>query len=732
MRKPNPCLGKWCVPIVLVVALLGGCSSTGDDGAEPIPPVTGAELGTKNFLQFLNRQPALAAGDYTLVAATKAPGQSGSYRIDLSFDDGSTRVIDGNWTASGGSDPAAPGNPRHAITLDRPGGLQATLSSQTDALLLLLDTRTGHVIPREVGDVDSTDTRIAMPESTTDAAAYARAYYATIDPLNRRTTLADWKRVNGFDAGEDAAVVFRDTRDLGYGRNMHMKTNAAGGVAIYVDNYQLVDVAGVNYSAVDPDINLDAAIDQTQQFYLGTNTLEFGPVDGDGVAGGQDFVRFYAFSPQPPFDRLLALDMDGLGEKGMPVPCITCHGGRADPVLPDGRFPRHGDAQGHLQPIDVDEMDFSSRAGFSRAAFEAGFKAINQAVYKSYESSPTGRTGEWASTSARELIEAWYGGVNLPNPTFVDEYVPAGWRPNPISGFPPAGADALYRDVVSDNCRACHLLRGTFEQSDIDFSVFAKFISYRDRIEPLVYDSGQMPLGLIAYGTLFDHPVLLDQLAGFLPGFSRRNAQGAILRPGRAIANAGPDRHSIGPVAVSGSASRAAQSYSWRIVGQPSGANATLTSADHVRALLHGDVDGTYDLELTVTGADGELAEPAMTHVTLDSSLSASSDPPAPAEITFDNHIMELLKNNCFSCHGTNPDVRPDLLMTPPVPPEVRDVYTDVRARVNFDDPEQSPLLTKPLGVHHNGGRIPGFDRSGDRRNHDLLLEWILEGVRQR
>ncbi|MGQ0622328.1 MAG: hypothetical protein ACT4QA_20830 [Panacagrimonas sp.] len=734
-----------------LIALLGGCSSTGDDGAEATPGLAGEELGAKNFLLFLNRQPSLAAGDYTLVAATAVVGQSGNYQLSLRFDDGRTQLIQGNWTSSGGPD-AVGGNPRHLITLDRPGGLDATLSSSVDAVLLLLD-RSANRLAQDADGPDGSDARIVLAQSTTDDAAYARAYYATIDPLNLRTTLADWKRVNGFDTpDEDAAVVFRDTRDLGYGRNMHMKRkgldgSGQGSVAFYVDNYQLVEVAGLDYSA----INLDAAIEQTQRFYIGTNALEFGPLDADGNGVADDpsgdaqksFVRFYAFSPRPPYERVLALDMDGLGEKGMPIPCITCHGGRADPILPNGRFPREGDVRGRLQPLDVDEMDISTtRAGFTRAALEADFKAINRAVYHSYAPGLVSQSGEWNSSEARKLIEAWYGGPDLPNGQFLDQYVPQGWGPD-ATPVPPVDSVDLYRNVVSDNCRICHLLRGTRDNCDvdfgsfqdncdIDFSSFAKFNSYVDDIEPLVYDSGRMPLGLVAYNTLFTGAGLLEKLADFLPDFSRRNAQGAILRPGRAIADAGPDRRSVGPVAVSGIASRAALSHSWRIVSQPPGANATLMSADRVRVVLHAEVDGAYELELSVIGAAGERSTDR-TRITLDSGLALpSSDPPAPSDISFETHILPLLENSCFSCHGQSTSVRPPLLMTPPVPPESRDVYTDVRARVNFDDPEQSPLLTRPSGLHHGGSRITGFDLSGDQRNYDLLLEWILEGARQR
>jgi hypothetical protein len=58
----------------------------------------------------------------------------------------------------------------------------------------------------------------------TNTNAYAAAYYAAVDPNNERETLDEFKAANGFGAGGGNAtehlVVFRDVRDLGYGRRM--------------------------------------------------------------------------------------------------------------------------------------------------------------------------------------------------------------------------------------------------------------------------------------------------------------------------------------------------------------------------------------------------------------------------------------------------------------------------------------------------------------------------------
>jgi hypothetical protein len=73
--------------------------------------------------------------------------------------------------------------------------------------------------------------------------------------------------------------------------------------------------------------------------------------------------------------------------------------------------------------------------------------------------------------------------------------------------------------------------------------------------------------------------------------------------------------------------------------------------------------------------------------------------------------------------------VQPPVFYTDPAVGENRDLYDEVRARINFNDPAESPLLTKPSGRHHAGGLQPGFDLEADRAAYDLFEAWILEGA---
>ena len=64
------------------------------------------------------------------------------------------------------------------------------------------------------------------------------------------------------------------------------------------------------------------------------NAIEFSP----GPDGGVSFAKFFNFDPATG-RRQLTVDLDGRGEKFMPGPCLTCHGGRGDALAPDAKPP---------------------------------------------------------------------------------------------------------------------------------------------------------------------------------------------------------------------------------------------------------------------------------------------------------------------------------------------------------------------------------------------------------
>jgi len=582
----------------------------------------------------------------------------------------------------------------------------------------------------------------------TNTLEYAEAYYRAIDPANERDTLAKYKAKNGFETGTGTEwnVIFGDRRDLGYGRRMYVRQNADNTMAFYVENYLIQ--AGPAY-AYTP-LNLDAAIVQDTRWLVGVNAIEFTP----GPNGGASFPKFYNYNAAGV--RQMSVNLDNRGQKFMPGPCISCHGGRGDALTPpdatgkrrfnlvqNGVSQQRGDVQARLHPFEPDAFDFSTtRPGWARDEQEARMKAINKAILCTYplpapssfpeDACRRGIGGsEWQATAAA-VIKNSYGGDGLPSPTFIDNYVPESWLAN--------GQSTLYREVIATSCRTCHAMRGTNAQSDIDFNSYEKFVGYADRIKTHVFDRGNMPLAFIVYDAFWDDPRRPGLLADFLQtqGYNVRDAAGNVIRPGRPLADAGPSRVARpGAVALSAEGSLYSSSYTWTLVSGPAGAS--IADASAARATLNAPAAGTYVVRL-VTGNGGVQSVPVEVRVVVDPTLLV-----APTAIRFAD-IKAVMQSpaSCTQCH--NP------VGTPPMPPvfytnedrngdgTVGDAtddawfYEEVRSRINFTEVGASPLLRKPSNNHHGGKLVVGFDTSKEvgateRARYDLFLNWILNGA---
>ena len=595
---------------------------------------------------------------------------------------------------------------------------------------------------------------------------YARTYYEAIDPANAKDTLAKWKAANGFGnvpgALGEVAATFGDVRDLGYGRRMSARQNPDGTIAMFVENYLVNAGDGYTYSP----LNLDAAIAAAQgaaangtrldnRWHVGTNAIEFSP----GPNGGAPFVKFYTFSPTTG-ERLLMANLDGRGAKAMPGICINCHGGRGDPLTPlaaDGkpRFPlvqnsvsqHRGDVQARMQLFNLDILDFASTAGFTRVELEPVLKTMNKMVLCSYPlPAPSAfpedacrpvaslaSTNEWQGTAAG-MLKAAYGGDGMPAAVFSDNYVPANWLT--------AGQSTLYRNVAHQACMTCHRLRGTGNQSDIDFMSYAKFQGYSDRIKAHVIDRGNMPLAKIV-SEHFWASTAPNELALWLDnlglGYAARDGGGAALRPGRPIADPGPARTvRRGPLTLSASNSLYATTYNWSITTNPGNAG-TLTNATSATPTFTATADGTYILQL-VAGNGSTSSAPASLKLVVNNGLA-----PAPSAIRFADVKAVLQTAGCTTCHTPAAvTARPPIFYidtdrnSDGTIDTIDDAwfYKEVRGRVNFTDIVASPLLRKPSNNHHNGLLQPGFDTSlepgsAGRANYDMILNWILNGAPQ-
>ena len=587
----------------------------------------------------------------------------------------------------------------------------------------------------------------------TNTPAYAQAYYAAIDPNNTKDTLAKWKAANGFDTGTGTQVtaVFGDVRDLGFGRRITARQNVDGTLAFLTENYLVKTGAAYAFSP----INLEAAIVRDANALVYVAGIEFSP----GPAGGASFAKFYNFNVTTGV-RENTVDIDGRGDKAMPGPCIVCHGGRADALTPpdasgNRRFNllqnavsgNRGDVLGQLPPFEVSSFQFSTTPGYTRAEQEPLLKTMNRMVLCSYplptpSSFPEdacrlpASSGEWQGTAAA-LVKAAYGGDGLPNPAYVEPSAPASWAT--------AGQTSLYETVVAPACRVCHQLRGTGRQSDIDFTTYEKFQSYTSRIFATVTDRGDMPLAKLVYDTFHassGEAALADFLVG--QGLPARDAGGAVLRPGRPIADPGPDRvvrH--GATQLSASNSLFADTYAWSIVSGPDGAvppsGAMLTNANTAQPTFNAATDGTYVVSLVASNASARSA-PKLLSLVVRNALT-----PDPSAIRFSDIKAALQDGNeCQGCHAPASPLHPPIAFTnydrdgdgAITPTDDAWFYAEVRSRINFAEVAASALLQKPSGQHHFGRLGPGFDTrlppgQPERAKYDLFLNWILNGAPQ-
>jgi len=510
----------------------------------------------------------------------------------------------------------------------------------------------------------------------------ARAYYAAVDPTNQRTSLNEWRNLAGFNIGADAFAIYINNNDLGFARRMYIRTDPITGVvASYVENYNTLADA-------QNQTNLIATVAMEHTVAPGQNSLD---------PDAKRFSTFYVFGPDG--RRALGADLDGRGFKFVPGLCNVCHGGRPKALI-NGIFPDAGDTEAGFIPWDLDTYLFSdSTASVSRANQENQFKIFNKTVLST---NPT--------AAQQELIEGWYGGSGLPANTFNGGFVPPGWRV-PAA---PGNATQLYLQVVAPACRACHNMRGNVQQSDINFNSYSKFVSYKARIERLVYDEGVMPLALRTFDRFWNNINVPETLATFLDS-SKILDDNTLLTPGRTIANAGPFREAaLGRILLNGNASLFTggnSAFSWRLISRPANSLAVLQNANQADAFFIADVPGDYVVQLVVNdGISGTPPSPPGEVV-----IRVS---PKVRPISFVSDVSPVFEQ-CAVCHLGFDNPRFNNLST---------LYENVINFVNLDDPVKSRILTKPSGHHHNGGTIPGFETTASEK-YNLILRWITEGA---
>ncbi len=719
------------------------CSERGD--TPPRPESTLAFEEANSFLQFINTQASLGPGEYTLVMGTQTSSQSGNYSVRVNIN-GKTQSFSGTWASSGGQDETSAGNPRHTINLSHAGGLTTSTNSSVPAYLYLLKNN----------QVISEGSEINLAVSQIDSQEYTDAYYRAVDPNDERLTLSSWQRKNGFDQGEDVHVVFRDTKDLGYGRNMHARKDpSTGNISFFVQNYA-ADLGGEEgqYSAA----NGIAAIEEMHQYHIGSNAIEFSPIDPND-ASSEKILKFFTFRRNSLVEgatehRRDTANLDGRGEKQMPIPCLVCHGARLLPLDQNGEFQLLSLKSAKLNQLEVESFEFAESGTFTKDSMESQIKIINQYVNETYteiDGQDTQNFNHWDGEFAIELSEGRYGGSTFSRGTYDEHFIPTGWRQNASR---PDGVEELFLEVVQPHCISCHSIRGkdvanisnnqNNDANDINFSTYEKFISYNDVIIDYVFKRGIMPLSLLNYQTFWqDRSGAPSVLASFLVGFDIYDENNLPMEPGRPFARPGEDRSAWSPVQLNGSASSFALTYEWRLISSPSGESGTFNNRFIANPVFTASGNGDYTIELTVRNDLGIHTDSMVLNIDNTGAMLAKHQ----SQLTFVDDVMDNILGStaqslCANCHRSNfhhsagggYDNRYDGI--PVFYTAVDDtgatnvnLYRHVRARVNLAEPENSLLLRKPVGKHHGGGvRIDRSTLAGER-DYQTLLNWIREGA---
>lgn len=697
-----------------------------------------------SYLTFLNPQQKFSSDIFQMVVVPSGvitdSSETANYQLTLNNSSGTViNSFQGEWDQGSILDQTNTVN-RHSIDLSTQtiSDIQIVCSMACELFLIKDD----YLYQQQQADADL-NINLSIETNQLNTLNYAQQYYKAVDPNDERTTLADWKQKNGFDQGYDQHVIFRDSKDLGYGRDMYVRKNDDGSLAFFVNNF-VVSVGEGDPANYGP-LNLLAAAYQDFEYHLGSNAIEFSPVD-EANPNSDKILKFFTFSAKDEKGiqtRLTSADLDGRGVKHMPSICLACHGGNLLPLNSDNSFNHVSLKSAKLNQLEVNSFEFKDYGYYSQSQQEAGIKQINQWVRDTYTEigeRDMAEQGRWESSFVEALANGRYGGSDFESEQYQEDSIPVGWQQ---TDFRPEGVENLYLQVVEPHCISCHSLRGFSAGDDdlvdpliingesiklgnaINFSSYEKFISYSDLIIDYVYRRGVMPLSLrnaeLFWQPPYSAPALL---ASFLPGFDVINEEGELQPPGLPIARLESQRLTAFPVRLNAEASYYAQDYQWRIVSGPENHDAVLATAQQSITQFTGSTEGEYIIELEVSNSRGSST--TTMSVVIDASRKLAS------ALNFVEDIKPLLQNQsynlrtCQSCHNS-------ITGAAGIPvyydDSNADLYLDIRARVNLKAPIDSLLLQKPTRHQHGGGIRFDLDSVLGSESYNTILQWIQSGA---
>jgi hypothetical protein len=310
--------------------------------------------------------------------------------------------------------------------------------------------------------------------------AQANGYYSAVDPNGERTTLGAWWTKNGFvfDVNGIPTNAVRTSylnfNDLGSGRDMYFLQRGDGTVAAYVTNYgQFNQDHG----------NADLAANRTNPPGA-TVCMEYGPVEGQGATR---IVKFFVYNGGNGADtapRAQQADLDGFEPKFVPNLCLNCHGGNYNPANPAAPTFAEINAGASFRELDIATYKFPGGRLVANNAEKTAFKSQNLIV----KGAAPGDT--IAIQPIKDLIAGWYPGASIEQD---NTFTPTGWVGAPQQD--------LYRDVVKQSCRTCHVAQDADTSNNgIGWITYGQLQSRRGFLDSFVLcDSRVMPHAVITY-----------------------------------------------------------------------------------------------------------------------------------------------------------------------------------------------------------------------------------------
>jgi hypothetical protein len=319
-----------------------------------------------------------------------------------------------------------------------------------------------------------TATALNLGQATTN-------YYNQIDPRGKRRTLADFKTVNGFGTPSEIRVVFANSGDLGFGRDMH-GAKSGDNVAAYVSNYGIADGNTGN--------DLQEAIDATQLSSpapgpFATVAMEYSPIEsppGNPVEfdDAEKVVKFYVYNSAGT-ELLPAANLDGAGARPIPQLCMVCHGGKYPGGTTTGvpTFNSRADVKlgSHFVPFDLHFFTFAP--AMSKASQQAAFKLFNQDIVQHEVKALNPGANPNPNPVIEQVINEMYSAPGDQNENFIV----SGWNAQPDERI-------MYRDVLARSCRICH---SSYSFPNSRFDTAAGFITKLGSAGLLVCEDAVMP-----------------------------------------------------------------------------------------------------------------------------------------------------------------------------------------------------------------------------------------------